>query len=257
MAAEYHDRNIFGGAKFADLINAGGRPYLAINATDMAIGEQFVFNDTRFALISSDLNAYPVARAVAASSAIPMVFTPLTLQNFACAPGAAKSSFVPRNLDEAPMSHEEAQVLNILHSYSDSKNRSYIHLVDGGYSDNLGLQSFVDDAVAVGGIPKLLERGGVHTPRHLVMIVVNSAARRGEEWNRREAVPGILTSLLALGDQSGQREDYSTIKQFQAALEAWKGTRERLTPILRSHPTIILFQSDLMRSRTMPIALSS
>jgi len=52
--------------------------------------------------------------------------------------------------------------------------------------------------------------------------VVNSAARRGEEWNKREAVPGIVTSLLALGDQSGQREDYRTIKQFGVALEAWK-----------------------------------
>src|SRR5476651_1720290 len=75
MAAEYYDRNIFDGAKFGDLIKTGGRPYLAINATDMATGEQFVFNDTRFALIASDLNDYPVARAVAASSAVPFVLT--------------------------------------------------------------------------------------------------------------------------------------------------------------------------------------
>jgi NTE family protein len=221
LAAEYYDRNIFDGATFGDLLKAGGRPYLAINATDMATGEQFVFTDTRFGLISSNLNDYPIARAVAASSAIPLVLTPLTLQNFAGAPGAAQSSFVPRKSDEAQISHEEAQVLDILHSYSDSKNRPYIHLVDGGYSDNLGLQSFVDDAVALGGVPRLLERGGVH-PRHLVMIVVNSAAHRGEEWNRREAVPGILTSLLTLGDQSGQRDDYRTIAQFRVALEAWK-----------------------------------
>jgi len=222
LAAEYYDRNIFDGAKFGDLIKAGGRPYLAINATDMATGEHFVFNDNRFALISSDLNDYPIARAVAASSAIPLVLTPVTLRNFAGAPGAAKSSFVPRNAGEVQVSHEEAQVLDILHSYSDSKHRPYIHLADGGYADNLGLQSFVDDAVAVGSIPRLFERGGMQAPRHLVMIVVNSAAHRGDEWNRREAVPGILASLLTLGDQSGQREDYRTIKQLQAALEAWK-----------------------------------
>jgi NTE family protein len=222
LAAEYYDRNIFDGAKFGDLLKSGGRPYLAINATDMATGEHFVFNDNRFALISSDLNEYPIARAVAASSAVPLVLTPLTLQNFAGAPGAAKSSFVPRQADEAQISHEEAQVLDILHSYSDSKSRPYIHLADGGYADNLGLQSFVDDAVALGGIPSLFERGGMQAPRRLVMIVVNSAAHRGEEWNRREAVPGILTSLLALGDQSGQREDYRIINQFRVALEAWK-----------------------------------
>jgi NTE family protein len=222
MVAEYYDRNIFDRAKFGDLLKAGGRPFLAINATDMATGEHFVFNDTRFALISSDLNDYPIARAVAASSAVPPVLTPLTLRNFAGAPGAAKSSFVPREADEAQISHEDAQVLEILHSYSDSKNRPYIHLADGGYADNLGLQSFVDDAVALGGIPSLLEHGGVHAPKHLVMIVVNSAAHRGDEWNKREAVPGVLSSLLVLGDQSGQRGDYRMIKQFQVALEAWK-----------------------------------
>jgi NTE family protein len=222
MAAEYYDRNIFDGATFGDLFKAGGRPYLAINATDMATGEHFVFTESRFALISSDLNDYPIARAVAASSAIPLVLTPLTLQNFAGAPGAARSRFIPRQSDEAQVSHEEAQVLDILHSYSNSKNRPYIHLVDGGYADNLGLQSFVDDAVALGGIPSLFERGGLHAPKHLVMIVVNSAAHRGDEWNQREAVPGILSSVLALGDQSGQREDYRTIEQFRLALEAWK-----------------------------------
>ncbi len=222
LAAEYYDSHIFSGAKFGDLIKTGGRPYLAINATDMATGEHFVFIDSRFALISSDLNDYPIARAVAASSAVPLVLTPLTLQNFAGTPGAAKSSFVPRKSDEAQISHADAQVLDILHSYSDSKNRPYIHLADGGYADNLGLQSFVDDAVALGGIPSLFERGGLHAPKHLVAIVVNSAAHRGDEWNRREAVPGILSSVLALGDQSGQREDYRTIEQFRVALEAWK-----------------------------------
>jgi NTE family protein len=222
MVAEYYDRNIFDGAKFSDLLKAGGRPYLAINATDMATGEQFVFNDTRFALISSDLNDYPIARAVAASSAVSLVLTPLTLRNFAGAPGAAKSSFVPRNAEQAKVSHEEAQVLDILHSYFDSKSRPFIHLADGGYSDNLGLQSFVDDSVALGGIPQLLKRGGMRAPKHLVLIVVNSSARRGDEWNRQEAVPGFLRSLLALGDQSGLRENYRSIKQLQDALEGWK-----------------------------------
>jgi NTE family protein len=230
LAAEYYDRNIFDGAKFGDLLKAGGRPYLAINATDMATGEQFVFNDTRFALISSNLNDYPIARAVAASSAVSVVLTPLTLRNFAGAPGAAISSFVPRKTEGAQVTHEEAQILDILHSYADSKNRPYIHLADGGYSDNLGLQSFVDDSVALGGISQLLKRGGMRAPQHLVLIVVNSSARRGDEWNQQEAVPGFIRSLLALGDQSGLRENYRSLKQLQDALDAWKREERETHP---------------------------
>jgi NTE family protein len=240
MAAEYYDRKVFDGAKFGDLIKAGGRPYLAINATDMATGELFVFNDTRFALISSDLNDYPISRAVAASSAVPLVLTPITLRNFAGAPGAAKSTFVPRTTDMALNSHEEAQILEILHSYSDSKNRPFIHLADGGYADNLGLQGFVDDSVALGGIAKLLERGRMQAPKHLVIIVVNSAAHRGDEWNQREAVPGILSSVLALGDQSGKRDNYRTITQLQVALDAWKKAEKAAHPDSASTPDYYL-----------------
>ncbi|MDB6115532.1 MAG: hypothetical protein JWQ62_2477, partial [Lacunisphaera sp.] len=231
LAAEYYDSHIFSGAKFGDLIKAGGRPYLAINSTDMATGEHFIFNDTRFGLISSDLNDYPIARAVAASSAIPLVLTPLTVKNYAGAPGAAKSDFPIRQPDADQLSYRDRQVLGILHSYADAENRPYIHLVDGGFADNLGLESFLDDAIAVGGISKLLARGVTRQPKRLVAIVVNAAAHRGDEWNKREAVPGILTSILALGDQSGVRANYQVMEDFREALEGWKkGERERQTP---------------------------
>ncbi len=94
-------------------------------------------------------------------------------------------------------------MLGILHSYADAQNRPYIHLVDGGYADNLGLESLLDDAIGVGGISKLLTRAGIRQPKRLVAIVVNAAAFRGEEWNKREAVPGILTSILTLGGSVG------------------------------------------------------
>jgi NTE family protein len=197
----------------------------------MATGEHFIFNDNRFGLISSDLNDYPIARAVAASSAIPAVLTPLTVKNYAGAPGAAKSDFLIRKPDSAQLSHREKQVLDILHSYADAEKRPYIHLVDGGYADNLGLESFMDDAIAVGGISKLLTRGGMRQPKRLVAIVVNAAAFRGEESNKREDVPGILTSILALGDQSGVRANYQVMEDFRDALEGWrKSEREKQSP---------------------------
>lgn len=223
LAAEYYDQHLFDGAKFGDLAKTGGRPYLAINATDMATGEHFVFSGPRFGLIASDINEFPIARAVAASSAVPLALTPMTIKNYAGLPGAAQPRIIPRTADdESQLSHREAQVLRILHSYADSKNKPYIHLVDGGLADNLGMQSLIDDIVAVGGTSRLMELGGMQRPKRLVIIVVNSAASRGEEWNRREAVPGPLTTFLALGDRSGERANYQTMEAFRDALEAWK-----------------------------------
>src|SRR5882757_1058495 len=76
-----------------------------------------------------------------------------------------------------------------------------------------------------------MARGGLRQPKRLVAIIVNAAAFRGEEWNKREAVPGILTSILALGDQSGVRANYQVIEDFRDALDSWKKSeREKQAP---------------------------
>jgi len=243
LAAEYYDQHLFDGAKFGDLAKTGGRPYLAINATDMATGEHFVFSGPRFGLIASDINEFPIARAVAASSAVPLALTPVTIKNYAGLPGAAQPRILPRTpADESQLSHREAQVLRILHSYADSKNKPYVHLVDGGLADNLGMQSLTDDIVAVGGTSRLMELGGMQRPKRLVIIVVNSAASRGEEWNRREAVPGPLTTFLALGDRSGERADYQTIEAFRAALESWKKSERQARKVPGDSPDYYFIQ---------------
>ena len=232
LAAEYYDRHLFDGAKFGDLAKTGGRPYLAINATDMATGQHFVFSHPRFGLIGSNINEFPISRAVAASSAIPLVLTPMTIKNYTGMRGAAQPRFIPRTPDDqSEVSHRDAQVLRILHSYADSRNKPYIHLVDGGLADNLGMQSLIDDIVAVGGASRLMELGGLQRTKRLVVIVVNSAASRGEEWNRREAVPGMLTSILALGDRSGERADHQTMEAFRHALESWKKSKREADQI--------------------------
>jgi NTE family protein len=226
LAAEYYDQLLFDGAKFGDLAKTGGRPYLAINATDMATGQHFVFSHPRFALIGSNINEFPIARAVAASSAVPLVLTPMTIKNYVGTPGAAKPRILPRIAgDDRAVSRYDAETLRILHSYADATNRPYIHLVDGGLADNLGMQSLIDDMVAVGGASRLMELNGLQRTKRLAVIVVNSAASRGEEWNRREAVPGMLTSILALGDRSGERANHQTMEAFRHALESWKKSK--------------------------------
>lgn len=81
MAAEFYDRTIFDGALFQTLVDRGRRPYVAMNATNMTTGDRFTFTQEEFDLIGSDLAAFPVARAVAASSAFPFLLSPVSLVN--------------------------------------------------------------------------------------------------------------------------------------------------------------------------------
>ena len=97
LAARYYDRTIFGGANFGDMRRPGG-PEIVINATDLSSGGRFPFSPQVFAFICSDLDSYPVADAVTASSAVPIVFPTVRLRNragSATAPAAGTDSTEP------------------------------------------------------------------------------------------------------------------------------------------------------------------
>mgnify|MGYP001109114586 CR=1 FL=1 len=82
LVAEYLDAELFGQSTFADLVRRGQRPFVMINASDMSLGTRFEFTQDQFDLLCSDLSTFPIARAVAASSAVPILFSPMTLRNY-------------------------------------------------------------------------------------------------------------------------------------------------------------------------------
>lgn len=81
LAAELYDETIFDRKSFADLLASGSRPFITMNATNLANGERFEFAQEQFDFLGSDLGSYPIARAVAASSAFPFLLSPISLKN--------------------------------------------------------------------------------------------------------------------------------------------------------------------------------
>jgi NTE family protein len=53
-----------------------------INATDLGSGKRFPFYRSYFDIICADIDKYPVSRAVAASSAVPGLLSPTSLESF-------------------------------------------------------------------------------------------------------------------------------------------------------------------------------
>ncbi|MBK9670455.1 MAG: patatin-like phospholipase family protein [Thermomonas sp.] len=109
-AATLYDTTIFKGATFADLQRRGG-PLIVINATDLEAGTRFAFLQEHFDLLCSDLRGFPLAQAVAASSAVPVLMEPVVLENHAgCAPPA-----LPQPPADSP---QLQQVVDGLRSYA-------------------------------------------------------------------------------------------------------------------------------------------
>ena len=136
-----YDETMFHGATFKDLMRQG-LPLVAIGATDISYGNSFSFTQDFFDLICSDLSEFPVARAVAASSAFPGLFSPVTLTSHATDCGGRRPGW-ERRVSESerrdPLSRLGTQA-SILDHYLDPTRTRYVHLADGGISDNLSLR---------------------------------------------------------------------------------------------------------------------
>lgn len=81
LLAEHLDERLFEGATFADLTRRLRKPFVNIYASEMFNGSRFEFVHDQFDFLCSELGGVSLARAVAASSAVPMLLSPITLWN--------------------------------------------------------------------------------------------------------------------------------------------------------------------------------
>src|SRR5499427_8724436 len=80
LFAEIYDETVFDRATFADLKKANG-PFVIINGTDVTTGARFSFTQDQFDAICGDLLKIALARAVATSTALGPLLTPITFEN--------------------------------------------------------------------------------------------------------------------------------------------------------------------------------
>lgn len=141
LMAELFDEQIFHGHKFSDM--QPRRPFILLNATDMGIGSQFSFSQGTFDLICSDMSEELIARAVTASMAFTPAFTPITLKNYndgRCGyitPGWVQRALIVGLENNAAVYAAARDV----QSYEAINKRPYIHLLDSGISDNMGIRA--------------------------------------------------------------------------------------------------------------------
>ena len=180
LAAQLYDEILFDGATFGDL-DRGEGPLIIASATDISTGSRFVFGQRIFDIICSDLNSVPLSRAAAASSAVPVVLSPVTINNYGGTCNATTPEWIKPFLDSTAPPRPAARAIRSIkaeHAYGDGVHRPYLHLVDGGVSDNVGMRAALDglevlEALHSPGFPRrsttcagLLSSSSIRCPRH-------------------------------------------------------------------------------------------
>ncbi|MDD5475805.1 MAG: patatin-like phospholipase family protein [Syntrophales bacterium] len=231
MAAELYNREIFKDARFSQLEH-NGRPLVTLNATNLGTERRFEFTQEYFDAMGSRLDSYPVSRAVAASSAFPYLLTPISLRNYPVAPGYTEPWWYMGALEPEDWTARRYNAARNLGVYLDEGNK-YIHLMDGGLSDNIGARAVLD-AYDRGFIRTRINQGAIDK---LVLIVVNARTKSVDAISAGEKPPGFFTvaaktATVAMDNYSydsvaGLREElYSRVqsqKDEQACIELLSG----------------------------------
>src|SRR5262245_8578414 len=228
LAANLYDEILFNGATFADLASKGG-PAIVVGATDLSTGSRVTFTRQNFDVLCSDLQSFRLARAAAASSAVPVVLSPLTINNYGGTCGFREPPWAQRFLDAPEPPRPAARTvmrLRELRELGNSKGQPYLHLVDGGVSDNLGLRSVLDVISTL----EALREAGLPTPldnvRRIIIFVVNSLSIPSTTWDEREDSPGTVDVLLKASGVPIDRYSADSVQLLKDMSARWRLLRE-------------------------------
>jgi NTE family protein len=227
LAADLYDEILFNGATFGDL-DRGDGPLILASATDISTGARVTFSQAIFNVLCSDLNAVHLARAAAATSAVPVVLSPITINNYG---GSCNYAFPPwikqfmTSTDPPRPAARAIREIRDLESYGDSVQRPYIHLVDGGVSDNLGMRGVLDaitllEALHEVGIPTRLDK-----VRRLIVFVVNSQSSPPTKWDASENPPGTVDIMLQATGIPIDHYSYEAVELLRDISARWQTSR--------------------------------
>ena len=240
LFAEIYDETVFDHATFADLQRAKG-PLVVINGTDVTTGARFSFTQDQFDAICGDLSKVTLARAVATSTALPPLLTPISFENRGGTCGRKVPAWQTAAEAAATGSETPGRAVlraRALQSYDDPA-RPYIHIFDGGLSENLGLAELVRALEILKVAPNETELAAFGRARKMVVIAVNALRYPVVNWDASAAPPGneILTDQM--WSIPVDRITLDGVEQVYEKLAAWQSA----APDRRAYFTQVTFEN--------------
>ena len=111
------------------------------------------------------------------------------------------------------------------HAFADGANRPYLHLVDGGVSDNVGMRNVLDALEAL----EALYDSGIPTPldnaRRIIIFMVNSMSSPKTHWDESESPPGTVDILLKAAGTPIDHYSYEAMELLKDTAARWRTAR--------------------------------
>ena len=225
LLQEQFESSLFRNATFGDLAARRKGPFAVISATDMSQGRRLDFTQEYFDAMCLNLSDLPLARAVAASSSVPLLFAPITLNNNGGNCGYTLPVQIRQAAEQAAADHDQLQSqtrreLSSSFKVDENPERRYIHLLDGGLTDNLGLRSLLDNAEVYSdnSVYRQFSEGKVNK---VVIINVNAQNQIATDIDKSAAVPGVGEVLNAIINIPIDQYSQESLRRFRAFVDYW------------------------------------
>ncbi len=223
LFAELYDETVFDHATFDDLKKAKG-PFVIINGTDVTTGARFNFTQDQFDAICGDLSKVTLGRAIATSTALPPLLTPITLENRGGTCGRKMPAW--QAAAEAAIGESETPGRALLRARAlqsyENPNRPYVHLFDGGLSENLGLTEVIRafELMKVDSDETVLP--ALRRAKKVVVIIVNALRFPEVDWDRSPAPPDTDIVTDQMWSIPVDRISLDAVEQVREKLAAWQ-----------------------------------
>ena len=235
-----YDDLMFHGATYADMIKKGA-PIIWIGATDISYGLVFAFNQDNFDLLCTDMPSFPIARAVAASNGFPVLFSPINIKNFADRCGGWRPSWIGEKVvaDQDTILRRKF-LADAAEAYLDESRTRYVHLSDGGISDNLAMRGLLNQLLEVEFDQQFMRSRGFARLRRILVVSVDGEAAQDTSIAKEPTVGGLGRVLGAVTGGQIDRYNFETLSlariKIADIVERIKKFRCGTAAVIDGHP---------------------
>ena len=217
LIARYLDDTLFQGLTIEDM-RRPDTPFIMINASDTGFATQIAFEQRQFDMFCLDVSKMPVGLAVMASSAVPLAFSPVTFENLTDQCENKLPGWARKALELGDKNSRRFHLAGKYKSFKDVENYPYIHLYDGGLTDNLGLRSIINIVERQGGAWNALKIMGHENVRKAVVIAVDAKSSTAIDSSRNKQIKfkDALNSALNVSINSLSFETISMMRENMA-----------------------------------------
>jgi NTE family protein len=158
---------------------------------------------------------------------VPVVLTPVTLNNYGGSCGYAPPNWMALFIDAEEPPRPAARATRHLKEENEfsSAERPYLHLVDGGISDNLGMRAVLDSVEVMEALHLAGERSPFDNVRRIIVFIVNSVSVPKTEWDKSEEGPGTIEVLLKSAGVPIDNYSYEATELLKDKQAHWNAMR--------------------------------